>query len=108
MNEENPCETTPKHGVSGQADRTAHPPKSPTISTPDAGKTDRTEGEPSEKVGNGLLPCPFCGTVEMLRIVGAIDGHGWNFVRCDYCDAEGPDPDNFPGGWNRRAGGSHD
>lgn len=52
--------------------------------------------------GPDLKPCPFCGTTEMLRIVGASDGHGWGFVRCDYCDAEGPDPDNFPGGWNRR------
>ena len=50
-----------------------------------------------------LLPCPFCGTVEMLRRVGASDGEGWGFVRCDYCDAEGPDVNNFPGGWNHRA-----
>lgn len=24
-----------------------------------------------------LLPCPFCGTVEMLRPIGADDGKGW-------------------------------
>lgn len=39
----------------------------------------------------------------MLRHVGADDGDGWGFVRCDYCDAEGPDPDNFPGHWNTRS-----
>ena len=50
-----------------------------------------------------LLGCPFCGTTEMLRRVGARDGDGWGFVRCDYCDAEGPDPDNLKGHWNTRA-----
>jgi hypothetical protein len=50
-----------------------------------------------------LLPCPFCGTVEMLRPIGASGADGWGFVRCDYCDAEGPDPDNLPGHWNTRA-----
>ena len=50
-----------------------------------------------------LMPCPFCGTTEMLRRVGARDGDGWGFVRCDYCDAEGPDPDNLKGHWNTRA-----
>ena len=50
-----------------------------------------------------LRPCPFCGTTEMLRRIGAAPGSGWSFVRCDYCDAEGPDPENFPGGWNARA-----
>lgn len=49
-----------------------------------------------------LKPCPFCGTTEMLRRVGAQPGEGWSFVRCDYCDAEGPDPDNLPGHWNTR------
>jgi len=50
-----------------------------------------------------LLPCPFCGAIEMLRHIGAEPGTGWGFVRCDYCDAEGPDADLFPGGWNARA-----
>ena len=49
-----------------------------------------------------LKPCPFCGTTEMLRRVGPEPGAGWSFVRCDYCDAEGPDPDNLPGHWNTR------
>jgi len=39
----------------------------------------------------------------MLRHIGAEPGTGWGFVRCDYCDAEGPDVDLFPGGWNARA-----
>lgn len=50
-----------------------------------------------------LRPCPFCGTTEMLRRVGAAPGEGRSFVRCDYCYAEGPDPEDFPGGWNARA-----
>jgi predicted RNA-binding Zn-ribbon protein involved in translation (DUF1610 family) len=50
-----------------------------------------------------MLPCPFCGSIELLRRVGAEPNCGWGFVRCDYCDAEGPDTDNFPGGWNARA-----
>lgn len=55
-----------------------------------------------EKALAALKPCPFCGTTEMLRRVGAAPGEGWSFVRCDYCDAEGPDPDNLPGHWNTR------
>ncbi len=64
--------------------------------------TDRSP-TPAQVAVKPLLPCPFCGTSEMLRRIGANPGDGWGFVRCDYCDAEGPDPDNLPGGWNARA-----
>ena len=106
MTEENPCETTPKHGVSGQADRTAHPPKSPTISTPDAGKTDRTEREPSEKVGKpGSLEAVAMGCecpVLDNNHGGGIERRGervwWISSQCPmHGDAQ-----------NRRAGGGHD
>lgn len=49
-----------------------------------------------------LLPCPFCGATDSLRVVGAHKGEGWGFVRCDICDAEGPDPDSGVF-WNDRA-----
>ena len=51
-----------------------------------------------------LLPCPFCGTTQGLRVIGAakVKGEGWAFVRCDMCDAEGPDPDSKVF-WNDRA-----
>lgn len=58
---------------------------------------------PAQVAVKPLLPCPFCGTTEMLRHIGANPGDGWGFVRCDYCDAEGPDPENLAGGWNARA-----
>lgn len=65
--------------------------------------TDQPTTPAQVAVKPDLMPCPFCGTTEMLRHIGANPGDGWGFVRCDYCDAEGPDPDVFSGGWNTRA-----
>lgn len=61
------------------------------------------------QLGDGLLPCPFCGSpAERIDFgPGAGDNEGGSCVACTRCQASGPVEfgykENFISNWNRRA-----
>ncbi len=74
-------------------------------------KTTLADVQPGGRVrlGDGLLPCPFCGdTAERIDFgIGSGDNEGGSCVACTGCGSSGPVEfgfkENFLSNWNRRA-----